>query len=102
MSQVQARVLLAQMHQWTQLGAKKPVQEIKGSQVFIINLRNLAEEIVERCQVCQQVNACHIKVGKGKRPRGKGQESLGIDFTDIKSEKCGYKYLLVFLYTFSG
>lgn len=98
--QVQARDLLTQMHQWTHLGAKKLVQAVKGSRVFIINL---AEEIVKRCQVCQQMNACHTKVEKGKRPRGsKPGVFWEIDFTENKPGKYGYKYLLVFVDTFSG
>lgn len=68
-----------------------------------MDLGHLAEEVVERCQVWQQVNACHTKVGKGKRPRGSRPRVFWeIDFTEIKSGKYGYKYLLVFVDTFSG
>ena len=51
----------------------------------------------------QQVNAYVAKSKQGKRPRG---EWAGVywevDFTEVKPGKYGYKYLLVFVNTFSG
>ena len=57
----------------------------------------------EQCKVHQQVNAYAAKSKQGKRPRG---EQPGVywevDFTEVKPGKYGYKYLLVFVDTFSG
>ena len=62
-----------------------------------------AREIIEQCKVCQQVNAYAAKGEQGKTPRG---EPPGVywevDFTEVKPGKYGYKYLLVFVDTFSG
>lgn len=92
------------MHQWTRLGSKKLVQAVKGSQVFIINLGYLAEEVEERCQVCQQIYAyCTHQSREGKKTQGK-QASVfwEVDFTEVKPGNYGYKYLLFFVDTFSG
>ena len=91
------------MNRWTHLGSKKLVQVGKGPKVYIIDLRFWAREIVEQCKVCQQVNAYAAKNKQGKRSR---VEWPGIywevDFTEVKPGKYGYKYLLVFVDTFSG
>ena len=68
-----------------------------------MDLRYLVEKIVESCKVCQQVNACHTEIGTGKRPRGNRPGVFWeVDFTEVKPEKYVYKYLLVFVDTFSG
>jgi len=68
-----------------------------------MDLRFLARETVEHCKVCQQVSAYGAKSKQGKRPRG---ERPGVywevDFTEVKSGKYGYKFLLVFVDSFSG
>ena len=60
-------------------------------------------DLVEQCKVCQQLNAYAAKSKQGERPRG---EQPGVywevDFTEVKPGKYGYKYLLVFVDTFSG
>lgn len=65
--------------------------------MFIINLRYLAEEVVERYQVCQQINACHTKVGKGKGP-GKSRTGVfwEVDFTEVKAGKKWVQILMSF------
>lgn len=61
------------------------------------------EKVLRQCEVCQKVNACKTKTEKGKRPRGNRPEVYWeIDFSAVKPWKYGYKYLLVFLDTFSG
>ena len=91
------------MHRWTHLGDKKLVQAVKGSKVYIMDLRFWAIETVEQYKVYQQVNDYVAKSNQGKRPRG---EWLGVywevDFIEVKPGKYGYKYLLVFVDTFSG
>ena len=44
LSRKQAKDLLGQMHRWTHLGDKKLVQEVKGSKVYIMDLRFWARE----------------------------------------------------------
>ena len=97
----QAEDLLDQMHRWTHLGDKKLVQAVKGSKVYIMDLRFWAKEIVGECKVCQQVNAYAAKSKQGKRPRGEPGVYWEVDFTEVKPGKYGYKYLLVFVDTFS-
>lgn len=64
-----------------------------------MDLRYLAEKVVEQCEV----NAYCTKVGIGKKPTGSRpgvfQEA---HFMEIKPGKYGYTYLLVFVETFSG
>jgi len=49
------------------------------------------------------VDAYQTKVGGGKRPRGSRPGVFWeIDFTEVKSGRYSYKYLLAFVDTFSG
>ena len=66
----QAKDLLGPIHRWTHLGNKKLVQAVKGSKVYIMDLRFWARDIVEQCKVCQQVNTYVAKSKQDKRPRG--------------------------------
>ena len=66
----QAVDLIKQMHQWTHPGSRKLTEAVKGSQMFVMDLRNIADDIVRQCQVWQQVSACKTKQEKGKRLRG--------------------------------
>jgi hypothetical protein len=45
------------------------------------------------------MNACAVKSKQGKRPRGVYWE---VNFKEVKPGNYGYKYLLVFVDTFSG
>ena len=67
-----------------------------------MDLRFWAKEVVEQHKLCQQVNAYAAKSKQGKRPRG---ERPGAhweeDLAEVKPEKYGYTYLLVFMDTFS-
>ena len=92
------------MHQSTHLGQTKLSELLKKYRYYIPNLSSLIDHLVSRYIICAQVNA---KQGK-KAPLGiqlKGVspgEHWEIDFTEIKSSAAGYKYLLVFVDTFSG
>jgi hypothetical protein len=79
------------------------VQAVKGSKVYIMDLRFWAREIVKQCKVCHQVNANAAKSKQGKRSRGKQPGVYWeVDFTEVKPGKYGYKYLLVSVDTLSG
>jgi hypothetical protein len=57
-------------------------------------------DLVEQCDVCQQVNAYAAK--QGKRPKGEQPGVyLKVNFIEVKPGKYGYTYLLVFMDTFS-
>ncbi|XP_063129927.1 protein NYNRIN-like [Rattus norvegicus] len=61
------------------------------------------QKVTESCKACAQVNPGRTMIGQGVRPR---EHRPGIhweiDFTEIKPGMYGYKYLLVFVDTFSG
>jgi transposase InsO family protein len=73
------------------------------SKYYIPGLKHQLEQIVHNCVPCQKVNACRSKAAPGKGLLG---DRVGtyweVDFTIIKPGKYGYKYLLVFIDTFSG
>jgi hypothetical protein len=50
------------MHRWTHLGDKKLVQAVKGSKLYIMDLRFWDREIVEQCKLWQQVNTYARKI----------------------------------------
>ena len=58
------------MHKWTYLGDKKFFQALKGSKIYVMDLRFGARKIVEQYKVPQQVNAYVAKSKQGKKPRG--------------------------------
>lgn len=86
----------------THLGDEKFIQAIKGSKIYVMDLRFLARETVEQSKVCQQINAYAAKSKQGKISRG---EQSGVywevNFTEVKPGKYVYKYLLLFLDTSS-
>ena len=89
----QAVDLIKQMHQWTHLGSRKLIEAVKGSPMFVMDLRNIADDIVRQCQVCQQVSASQTKQEKGKRLRGNRSGVFWeVDFTEVNPGKYGYKY----------
>jgi len=55
--------------QMDSLGVGKLIQAVKGSKVYVMDLRTLARETVEQCKVCQQVNAYATKSKQSKRLR---------------------------------
>ena len=70
---------------------------------YIPGLKQLVEQIIHNGMPCQKVNACRGKADPHKRPWGDKPGTYSeVDFTDIKPGKYGYKYLLVFIDTFSG
>jgi hypothetical protein len=70
---------------------------------YIPGLKQLVEQIIHNGMPCQKVNTCRGKADPHKRPWGDKPGTYSeVDFTDIKPGKYGYKYLLVFIDTFSG
>lgn len=69
----------------------------------IIDLKFKTQLIVDNCKTCSQVNAGWQKFPPGTRARGhRPGIQWEVDFTEIKPGMYGYKFLLVFIDTFSG
>uniref|UniRef100_A0A5F9D2T5 Uncharacterized protein n=1 Tax=Oryctolagus cuniculus TaxID=9986 RepID=A0A5F9D2T5_RABIT len=104
-SEKQALSYLQQVHQFTHLGAQK-LQSLLRNQPFSLSPsdnRRLAERVTKNCKACQAVNAHPTQTPSGKRLRGnRPGQYWEVDFTEVKPARCGYRYLLVFVDTFSG
>ncbi|XP_053446530.1 uncharacterized protein LOC128585432 [Nycticebus coucang] len=99
----QARSFITYLHKLTHLGPKHLRALVRSSPYYVINLNKLTEEITKTCQPCQLVNAHPSTATYNKRLRGDRPGSYWeVDFTEIRPAKYGYKYLQVFIDTFSG
>lgn len=68
--QKDAKRLIAQMHQWTHLGARKLTKIVLQSPYRILNFTALTEKVTQTCIPCQKVNVeknfqSSKKTGKG-------------------------------------
>ncbi|CAD7688922.1 unnamed protein product [Nyctereutes procyonoides] len=95
--------VLSKMHRSTHMGTRKMEDLTRHAKITIKDSRAKIEQIVASCHACQLTNA--TAHGSNLAP-GSGGYSPGayweVDFTEVKPGKCGYKYLLVFVDTFSG
>jgi hypothetical protein len=96
--------LLANLHKSTHLGWRKLLDLLTSAQLQFPNQTTAIRQIVEDCASCTA-----MKPGRreghhtGIREQGRAQgRSWEVDFTEVKPGKFGYKYLLVFIDTFSG
>ncbi|XP_039742869.1 uncharacterized protein LOC120621528 [Pteropus medius] len=95
--------LISQMHNATHLGGTKLIELLKRD-YYIPGLTSKARDVSARCPICAQVNSCSAATG-GSGVRQKGQapgEHWEIDFTEVAPGTFGFKYLLVFIDTYSG
>ena len=93
------------VHKWTHLGVKKLclLTQEAPTELTFTQIHRLAEKVYNNCKACQLVNTHPSKIAQGKRLRGnRPGQHWEVDFTEIKPTKCGLKYLLVFIDTFSG
>ncbi|XP_036174040.1 protein NYNRIN-like [Myotis myotis] len=98
-----ATAYLQQLHRLTHLGAKHLSSTSQATGHYVKGLDRLSEEVVKQCKACQLVNIHPSQVGAGQRLRGDRPGSYWeVDFTEVKPARYGYKYLLVFIDTFSG
>ncbi|KAL0624421.1 LOW QUALITY PROTEIN: Gag-Pol polyprotein, partial [Plecturocebus cupreus] len=97
------RALDKDTHQATHSGQTK-LTELLKAKYYITHLHKLIKEITTRCDVCARVNPGGNRSSQvGVRLRGTSPgEHWEVDFTEIKPPANGYKYLLVFIDTFSG
>ncbi|XP_032745407.1 uncharacterized protein LOC116888229 [Rattus rattus] len=97
--------LISFLHKLTHLGFKKMKTLLDREEINLcfLNRDKAIQEVTESCKACAQVNPGKTMIGQGVRPRGhRPGIHWEIDFTEIKPGIYGYKYLLVFVDTFSG
>nr|XP_054107124.1 protein NYNRIN-like [Callithrix jacchus]XP_054107125.1 protein NYNRIN-like [Callithrix jacchus] len=97
------RALVKDIHQATHLGQMK-LTELLRARYYIQHLYEIVKETSTHCDTCARVNPGANRASQvGIRLRGASAgEHWEVDFTEIKPPACGYKYLLVFVDTFSG
>nr|XP_038936440.1 protein NYNRIN-like [Rattus norvegicus] len=97
--------LISYLHKLTHLGIKKMRTLLEREEVglYLLGQGQALREATENCKACAQVNPGKVKNGIGTRPRGhRPGIHWEIDFTEIRPGMYGYRYLLVFVDTFSG
>ena len=95
--------VLLRMHHATRLGTHKMQDLIRHAKITVRDVRPRLENIVSTCKACQLTNAARHPANHGSRERGSRPGACWeVDFTEVKPGKSGYKYLLVFIDTFSG
>lgn len=97
--------LISFLHKLTHLGFKKIKTLLDREEINLcfLNRDKAIQKVTESCKACAQVNPGRTMIGQGVRPRGHRPDiHWEIDFTEIKPGIYGYKYLLVFVDTFSG
>ena len=95
--------VLLKMHRATHLGTRKMQDLIRHAKITMKDVRMIIGDIVSNCKACQLTNAVPHPADQGIRERGTRPEAYWeVDFTEVKPGKYGYKYLLVFIDTFSG
>ncbi|XP_029424958.1 uncharacterized protein LOC103743387 [Nannospalax galili] len=97
--------LLNELHKWTHLGVNKMRKLIEREEtiLYLLNKDAILQRIVKNCKACAQVNWGKNKASGGVRQRGhRPGVHWEVDFTEVKPGMYGYKYLLVFIDTFSG
>ncbi|XP_063120676.1 uncharacterized protein LOC134479890 [Rattus norvegicus] len=97
--------LISFLHKLTHLGFKKMTRQKFLEEInlcFFLNWDKAIQKVTESYKACAQVNPGRTRIGQGVRPRGHRPDiHWEIDFTEIKPGIYGYKYLLVFVDTFS-
>ncbi|XP_043416497.1 LOW QUALITY PROTEIN: uncharacterized protein LOC122471687 [Prionailurus bengalensis] len=95
--------VLSKMHRATHKGTRKIQDLMRHARITIKDSRTKIEQIVASCKACQLTNATNHGKNPGSRTRGTRPGAYWeVDFTEVKPGKYGYKYLLVFIDTFSG
>ncbi|XP_059537141.1 uncharacterized protein LOC132226566 [Myotis daubentonii] len=95
--------VLEHMHRSTHLGTRKMKDLIRHAGIKIHQQDTKIDQVVSACKTCQLTNTRAGSNERGTRLRGtKPGAQWEVDFTEIKPGKYGYKYLLVFVDTFSG
>ncbi|XP_047373772.1 LOW QUALITY PROTEIN: uncharacterized protein LOC124959244 [Sciurus carolinensis] len=95
--------VLCRLHRTTHMGTRKLQDLVLQAGIKIKGVQNKIEQIVKNCRVYKLTNAGYSKCESGNRLRGDRPGAYWeVDFTEVKPGRYGYKYLLVFVDTFSG
>ncbi|XP_058515914.1 uncharacterized protein LOC131479421, partial [Ochotona princeps] len=100
-----SKEIVKHLHQLTHLSRRKMLALLTKEECpfHILRLPGLVQETVDLCKPCAQVNAERLKLPPGARARGhRPGMCWEVDFTEVRPGMYGYKYLLVFVDTFSG
>ncbi|XP_040593001.1 LOW QUALITY PROTEIN: uncharacterized protein LOC121136516, partial [Mesocricetus auratus] len=99
------RYLVNSLHKLTHLSFRK-MRELLAREEntrHLLGIEEIINQVTEQCDACARVNMTRLKLPMGTRARGhRPGVHWEIDFTEIRPGKYGYKYLLVFVDTFSG
>ena len=95
--------LITQVHQSTHLRGTKLIELLKRN-YYIPGPQRMAKQVSARCHICAQVNPGPSKeIQQGTRLCGQTPgEHWELDFTEVSPGTFRFKYLLVFIDTFSG
>ena len=94
--------VLLRMHHTTHLGTRKMQDLIRHAKITMRDIRSTIENIVSTCKACQLTNAARHPANHGSRERRSRPGAYWeVVFTEVKPAKYGYKYLLVFIDSFS-
>ncbi|XP_028724137.1 uncharacterized protein LOC114692502 [Peromyscus leucopus] len=99
------RYMLRFLHALTHLSKNKmkTLLDRENTGAVLLNQDQVLQQVTSTCPACAQVNAGKVHLNKGVRQRGhRPGVHWEIDFTEIKPGLYGYRYLLVFVDTFSG
>ncbi|XP_053081110.1 protein NYNRIN-like, partial [Acinonyx jubatus] len=95
--------ILTKIHHSTHVGPRRLQDLLRQSKLVLRNISDQTERVVTACATCQLQNAHPHVTAHGHRKRGTIPGAhWEVDFTEVKPGKYGYKYLLVFVDTFSG
>ncbi|XP_078293651.1 uncharacterized protein LOC132687086 [Panthera onca] len=97
------RQVLSKMHRSTPMGTRKMEDLIRHAKIIIKDSRAKIKQTVASCHACRLTNA--TTHGSNPRTQLRGDRPgiyWEVDFTEVRPGKYGYKYLLVFVDTFSG
>ena len=96
--------LLWKSHNATHLGARKMQDLVRTAKIVIKDSWAKIKNIVSDCKAFLLTNPTKTSgATKGARERGTRPGAYWeVDFTEVKPRQYGYKYLLVFIDTFSG
>lgn len=98
------RRVVEQTHHATHLGESR-LTELIRKYYLLCGIYKIVKDIVGRCVACAQVNASPSPLVREVGTRRHGDhpgEHWEIDFTKMTPARGGYRYLLVFIDTFSG
>jgi hypothetical protein len=91
------------LHSLTHLGAKKLKELVQTSNYYVIGLNDIVQEVARSCHACALTNAGKLPFTPGRRLRGdRPGPYWKVDFTEVKPIRYRWKYLLVYIDTFSG